>query len=48
MRNKKVTGSTQHECTKKKSFLTNLITFCDEALVDEERSVDNVYLYFRK
>lgn len=47
---KKVITNCQHKITKRKSCLTNLITFCDEmtSLVDEERSVDIVYLNFSK
>ena len=50
MKDKKVIGNNQHEFTKGKSCLTNLIAFCDEmtGLVDEVRAVDVVYLDFSK
>ena len=40
----------QHECTKGKSYLTNLISFYDEVtcLVDEGKVVDGVFLAFSK
>ena len=45
-----INRSSQCGFTKGKSYLTNLINFCDEmtGLVDEGRAVDIVYLDFRK
>ena len=50
MKDKKVTGSSQHGFTKGKSWLTNLINFHDEmtSLVDKGKTVDIVYLAFSK
>ncbi|KAK4826109.1 hypothetical protein QYF61_005247 [Mycteria americana] len=46
LKNRKVSGSSQHGFTKGKSCLTNLITFYNEVtgLVDQGRAVDVVYL----
>ena len=46
--NKKIIRSSQHEFIKGKSWLTDLITFYNEmnGLVDKEKAVDIVYLYF--
>ena len=50
MEEKKVVRSSQHGFTKVKSYLTNLIAFCDgmTGQVDEEREVDVVCLDFSK
>jgi len=50
MKNKKVSRSSQHDFTKGKSCLTNLINSDDEmnGLEDEDRAVDIVYLDFSK
>lgn len=50
MEDKKVIRSSQHEFTKGKSCLTNLIAFYDETTtwMDEGRAVDIVYLDFSK
>ncbi|PKU49579.1 rna-directed dna polymerase from mobile element jockey- hypothetical protein [Limosa lapponica baueri] len=50
MKDKKALMSSQHGFTKGKSRLTNLITFYNEktGLVDEERAMDIVCLYFSK
>lgn len=50
MEDKKVIRSGQHEFTKGKSCLTNLIAFYDETTtwMDEGRAVDIVYLGFSK
>ena len=47
---KKVIRSSQHELTKGKSSLTNLIAFCDgmTSWVNERRTVDVVYLDLSK
>lgn len=49
IKDKKVTGSTQHGFMKMKSCLTNLMAFYDEItrLVDKQRAVDTVYVAFR-
>ncbi|GAB0177390.1 mitochondrial enolase superfamily member 1 [Grus japonensis] len=50
MKDKKVTGSSQHGFTKGKSYLTDLINFYDEmtSLVDKGKTVNIVYLDLSK
>lgn len=50
MKNKKVTGSSQHGFSKGRPFRTNLIAFSDEltGIVDKGRAVDDLYLDFGK
>jgi len=44
--NKEVTGDSQHGFTKRKSHLTNLVTFCNRAtvLMRNRRANDIIYL----
>jgi len=50
MKEKKTIRSSQQEFTKGKSYLINLIAFCDgrTGWLDEGRAVDAVYLDFSK